>query len=184
MNALVYHGPGNRSWDAVPDPVIQAPTDVIVRVDTATICGTDLHILKGDVPECEPGTVLGHEAVGTIVEVGSAVTSFQIGNKVLVPCVTACGRCRFCKQSRYGQCSGGGGWIFGHLINGLQPNTRGSPLLTPLYMRFQLGSPTSRSFSCQTSCPPRLRWASSTGRSGRATRWRSWVPGPLVWQQS
>ena len=120
MNALVYHGPGNRSWYAVPDPVIQAPTDVIVRVDTATICGTDLHILKGDVPECEPGTVLGHEAVGTIVEVGSAVTSFQIGNKVLVPCVTACGRCRFCKQSRYGQCSGGGGWIFGHLINGLQ----------------------------------------------------------------
>ena len=120
MNALVYHGPGNRSWDAVPDPVIQAPTDVIVRVDTATICGTDLHILKGDVPECEPGTVLGHEAVGTIVEVGSTVTSFQIGNKVLVPCVTACGRCRFCKQGRYGQCSGGGGWIFGHLINGLQ----------------------------------------------------------------
>ena len=120
MNALVYHGPGNRSWDAVPDPAIQAPTDVIVRVDTATICGTDLHILKGDVPECKPGTVLGHEAVGTVVEAGSAVTGLQIGDHVLVSCVSACGRCRFCKEGRYGQCSGGGGWIFGHLIDGLQ----------------------------------------------------------------
>ena len=120
MNALVYHGPGNRSWDAVPDPVILAPTDVIVRVDTATICGTDLHILKGDVPTCKPGTVLGHEAVGTIVEAGSAVTGFRIGDHVLVSCVSACGRCRFCKEGRYGQCSGGGGWIFGHLIDGLQ----------------------------------------------------------------
>jgi alcohol dehydrogenase len=120
MNALVYHGPGNRSWDAVPDPAIQAPTDVVVRVDTATICGTDLHILKGDVPECKPGTVLGHEAVGTVVEAGSAVTGLQIGDHILVSCVSACGRCRFCKEGRYGQCSGGGGWIFGHLIDGLQ----------------------------------------------------------------
>jgi alcohol dehydrogenase len=120
MNALVYHGPGQRFWDSVPDPVIQAPTDVIVKIDSATICGTDLHILKGDVPECVPGTILGHEAVGTIVETGQAVTSFAIGDHVLVSCVSACGRCRFCKERRYGQCSGGGGWIFGHLINGLQ----------------------------------------------------------------
>jgi alcohol dehydrogenase len=120
MKALVYHGPGQRAWETVPNPTIQAPTDVIVRVDTSTICGTDLHILKGDVPECKPGTVLGHEAVGTIVETGSAVTSLQIGDHVLVSCVTSCGRCRFCKEGRYGQCSGGGGWIFGHLIDGLQ----------------------------------------------------------------
>jgi alcohol dehydrogenase len=120
MKALVYQGPGKRAWETVPDPKIQTPTDAIVKIDTATICGTDLHILKGDVPAVKPGTVLGHEAVGTIVETGSAVTSFVIGDRVLVSCVSSCGRCRFCKEGRYGQCSGGGGWIFGHLINGLQ----------------------------------------------------------------
>jgi Alcohol dehydrogenase GroES-like domain len=96
------------------------PDDVIARIDTATICGTDLHILKSDVAECKPGLVLGHEAVGTVVETRSAVTVFQIGDRVLVSCVSACGRCSFCKVGRYGQCSSGGGWIFGHLINGLQ----------------------------------------------------------------
>ena len=120
MKALVYQGPGKRSWETVPDPKIEKPTDAIVKIDTATICGTDLHILKGDVPTVKPGTILGHEAVGTIVETGSAVTNFVIGDRVLVSCVTSCGRCRFCKEGRYGQCIGGGGWIFGHLINGLQ----------------------------------------------------------------
>jgi alcohol dehydrogenase len=120
MKALVYHGPGQRAWDTVADPAIVDATDVIVAVDTSTICGTDLHILKGDVPACKPGTILGHEAVGTIVESGSAVGNFHIGDRVLVSCVSACGRCRFCKEGRYGQCAGGGGWIFGHLINGLQ----------------------------------------------------------------
>jgi alcohol dehydrogenase len=120
MKALVYHGPGQRSWDEVPNPTLKAPTDVIVKIDTTTICGTDLHILKGDVPECVPGTILGHEAVGTVVEAGSSVSNFQIGDHVLVSCVSACGRCRFCKEQRYGQCSGGGGWIFGHTIDGLQ----------------------------------------------------------------
>lgn len=120
MRALVYHGPGKRSWDTVPNPTIQLPTDAIVKIDTATICGTDLHILKGDVPEVKIGTILGHEAVGTVVETGAAVTNFQIGDHVLVSCITSCGSCRFCKEARYGQCTGGGGWIFGHLINGLQ----------------------------------------------------------------
>jgi alcohol dehydrogenase len=120
MKALVYHGPGQRSWDEVPDPTIELPTDAIVRIDSATICGTDLHILKGDVPEVEPGTILGHEAVGTIAEVGSAVTTLVPGDRVLVSCITSCGRCRFCKEGRYGLCNGGGGWIFGHLIDGLQ----------------------------------------------------------------
>jgi alcohol dehydrogenase len=120
MKALVYHGPGQRSWDLVPDPSILEPTDAIVRVDSSTICGTDLHILKGDVPETTPGTILGHEAVGTIVEVGSAVTTVQPGDRVLVSCITSCGRCRFCKEGHYGLCTGGGGWIFGHLIDGLQ----------------------------------------------------------------
>jgi alcohol dehydrogenase len=120
MKALVYHGPGRRSWDEVPDPTIREPTDAIVRIDSSTICGTDLHILKGDVPAVKPGTILGHEAVGTVVEVGSAVTTLQAGDRVLVSCITSCGRCRFCKEGHYGLCTGGGGWIFGHLIDGLQ----------------------------------------------------------------
>jgi alcohol dehydrogenase len=120
MEALVYHGPGERAWESVPDPAIQAPTDAVVRIDAATICGTDLHILKGDVPEVQPGTILGHEAVGTIDEVGSAVTSFTAGDRVLLSCITACGRCRFCKEAHYGLCTGGGGWILGHLIDGVQ----------------------------------------------------------------
>jgi alcohol dehydrogenase len=104
----------------VPDPTIQEPTDAIVRIDSSTICGTDLHILKGDVPEVKPGTILGHEAVGTVVETGSAVTTIEPGDRVLVSCITSCGRCRFCKEGHYGLCTGGGGWIFGHLIDGLQ----------------------------------------------------------------
>jgi len=120
MQALVYHGPGERAWESVPDPTIVDATDAIVRIDSSTICGTDLHILKGDVPEVTPGTILGHEAVGTIVEVGAAVTTVVPGDRVLVSCITACGRCRFCKEGHYGLCTGGGGWIFGHLIDGLQ----------------------------------------------------------------
>ena len=120
MKALVYHGPGLRSWEEKPDPTIQEPTDAVVRIDSATICGTDLHILKGDVPEVQPGTILGHEAVGTVVETGAAVTTLETGDRVLVSCITSCGRCSFCKQGHYGLCTGGGGWIFGHLIDGLQ----------------------------------------------------------------
>jgi alcohol dehydrogenase len=120
MNALVYHGPGRRAWEAVPDPVVIDPGDAVVRIDVATICGTDLHILKGDVPEVRPGTILGHEAVGTVVDVGSAVTTVAPGDQVLVSCITSCGRCSFCKEGHYGLCTGGGGWIFGHTIDGLQ----------------------------------------------------------------
>jgi len=120
MKALVYHGPGQRGWDTIDDPTILDPTDAIVRIDTSTICGTDLHILKGDVPETTPGTVLGHEAVGTVQAVGAGVTTIAPGDRVLISCVTSCGSCRFCREGRYGQCLGGGGWIFGHLINGLQ----------------------------------------------------------------
>jgi alcohol dehydrogenase len=120
MKALVYHGPGQRAWEEVPDPVLEEPTDIIVRIDSSTICGTDLHILKGDVPTVKPGTILGHEAVGTVIEIGSAVTTVEPGDRVLVSCITSCGRCRFCKEGHYGLCTGGGGWIFGHLIDGLQ----------------------------------------------------------------
>jgi alcohol dehydrogenase len=120
MKALAYHGPGQRGWDTVKDPTIIDQTDIVVRIDSSTICGTDLHILKGDVPETTPGTVLGHEAVGTVMEIGRSVSTVAVGDRVLLSCVSSCGRCRFCKEGRYGQCLGGGGWIFGHLIDGLQ----------------------------------------------------------------
>jgi alcohol dehydrogenase len=120
MRALVYHGPGHRSWDEVPDPILVEPTDAIIGVDVTTICGTDLHILKGDVPEVTTGRILGHEAVGTVEAVGDAVTTLQPGDRVLVSCITSCGRCRFCRESRYGLCIGGGGWILGHLVDGTQ----------------------------------------------------------------
>jgi alcohol dehydrogenase len=120
MRAIVYHGPGRKEWEEVPDPTIVEDTDAIVRVDAVTICGTDLHILKGDVPEVTDGRILGHEAVGTVEEVGSGVKTVRPGDRVLVSCITACGRCRFCRESRYGLCTGGGGWILGHLIDGTQ----------------------------------------------------------------
>ncbi len=120
MKALVYHGPGAKSWDDVPDPRIVDPTDAIIGVDATTICGTDLHILKGDVPDCQQGRILGHEAVGTVEAVGSAVTTLRPGDRVLVSCVSACGRCEYCRQGHYGQCLGGGGWILGYRIDGTQ----------------------------------------------------------------
>ncbi|MGQ4388658.1 zinc-dependent alcohol dehydrogenase family protein [Streptomyces sp. SAS_270] len=120
MKGYVFHSPGQAAWEEVPDPGIQEATDAIVRVDAVTICGTDLHILKGDVPEVPPGTVLGHEAVGEIVEVGSDVRSVRPGDRVLVSCISACGRCRYCREAMYGQCRGGGGWVLGHLIDGTQ----------------------------------------------------------------
>jgi alcohol dehydrogenase len=120
MKALVYEGPGLKSWKDVPDPTLQDDTDAIVRVDATTICGTDLHILKGDVPEVTAGRILGHEAVGTVVEIGTGVKSIVRGERVLVSCISSCGRCRFCREGRYGQCLGGGGWILGHLIDGTQ----------------------------------------------------------------
>jgi alcohol dehydrogenase len=120
MKALVYEGPGSKSWKEVPDPTLQDDTDAIVRVDATTICGTDLHILKGDVPEVTAGRILGHEAVGTVVEIGTGVKGLVRGERVLVSCISSCGRCRFCREGRYGQCLGGGGWVLGHLIDGTQ----------------------------------------------------------------
>ncbi|GGO90458.1 zinc-dependent alcohol dehydrogenase family protein [Wenjunlia tyrosinilytica] len=120
MKALIYHGPGRRIWEDVADPVVLDPEDAVVRVDAVTICGTDLHILKGDVPEVEAGRVLGHEAVGTVLEVGSGVRTVSPGDRVLVSCISACGRCGYCRAAAYGQCTGGGGWILGHLVDGTQ----------------------------------------------------------------
>jgi alcohol dehydrogenase len=104
----------------VPDPTIIDDTDALVRVDAVTICGTDLHILKGDVPAVTDGRILGHEAVGTVESVGAGVKNVKVGDRVLVSCITACGACRYCREGRYGQCLGGGGWILGHKIDGTQ----------------------------------------------------------------
>jgi alcohol dehydrogenase len=125
MRAVVYHGPGNKTWEEVPDPSIKQPTDAIVQIETTTICGTDLHILKGDVPTVTDGRVLGHEGVGTVVEVGSAVSTLQVGDRVLISCITACGTCSYCHQGLYAHCladegTSGIGWVLGHLIDGTQ----------------------------------------------------------------
>lgn len=120
MKALVYHGPGFKSWDEVPLPEIIDDTDAIVKIDATTICGTDLHILKGDVPEVAPGRILGHEGVGTVERVGSSVKTISPGDRVLISCISSCGFCRYCREGLYGQCIGGGGWILGHLIDGTQ----------------------------------------------------------------
>jgi alcohol dehydrogenase len=125
MKALVYQGPGKKTWEEVPDPVIVKPTDIIVRIDTTTICGTDLHILKGDVPAVAEGRILGHEGVGTVTEVGPAVSTVAVGDRVMLSCISACGSCSYCHQGLYAHCladegASGIGWIFGHLIDGTQ----------------------------------------------------------------
>jgi alcohol dehydrogenase len=120
MRALVYHGPGRKAWEEAAKPVVGDDTDAIVRVDAVTICGTDLHILKGDVPAVTGGRILGHEAVGTIDAVGAGVKTVKPGDRVLVSCITSCGTCRYCREGRAGQCLGGGGWILGHKVDGTQ----------------------------------------------------------------
>ena len=120
MKAIIYHGPGNKAWEEVAKPTIKEDTDAIVRVDATTICGTDLHILKGDVPAVTDGRILGHEAVGTVETVGAGVKTVKPGDRVLVSCITSCGSCRYCREASYGQCIGGGGWILGHKIDGTQ----------------------------------------------------------------
>jgi alcohol dehydrogenase len=120
MKALTFEGPGRRIWHDVADPVVVDPGDAVIRIDAVTICGTDLHILKGDVPEVKPGRVLGHEAMGTVEEVGTSVTGFVPGDRVLISCITGCGRCRYCRENHDGQCLNGGGWVLGHLIDGTQ----------------------------------------------------------------
>jgi alcohol dehydrogenase len=119
MKALVYHGPGKRSWEDKPKPVVKEPTDAVVKIARTTICGTDLHILKGDVPAVTDGRILGHEGVGVVEEVGPAVSTFRPGDRVLISCITSDGKCEACKKGMYSHCASGG-WILGHLIDGTQ----------------------------------------------------------------
>jgi len=134
MKALVFKGPGQKSWQEMPKPTLQSPTDAIVKMLKTTICGTDLHILKGDVPEVTPGRILGHEGVGIVEEAGSAVTNIEPGDHVLISCISSCGKCDYCKKGMYSHCSNGGGWILGHLIDGTQAEYVRTPFAdTSLY---------------------------------------------------
>ena len=119
MKALVYLGPAKKALEERPKPEITAPTDAIVKISKTTICGTDLHILKGDVPSCKPGRILGHEGVGVVEKVGAAVTMFKAGDRVLISCVSACGKCDYCRKLMYSHCTTGG-WILGNTIDGTQ----------------------------------------------------------------
>lgn len=119
MKALVFHGPNSKKWEEKPAPQIILPTDVIVRITRTTICGTDLHIMKGDVPAVTPGRILGHEGIGIIESVGNAVHNFRKGDKVLISCITVCGSCPYCRRQLYAHCEDGG-WILGHKIDGTQ----------------------------------------------------------------
>jgi alcohol dehydrogenase len=119
MNALVYHGAGKKAWEQVPKPALQETTDALVRILKTTICGTDLHIMKGDLPEVKEGRILGHEGVGIIEAVGSSVSNFKKGDHVIISCVTSCGKCEYCKKGMYSHCEKGG-WILGYMIDGTQ----------------------------------------------------------------
>jgi alcohol dehydrogenase len=120
MKALVYHGPGKRAWEERPRPTLQQPADAIVKIARTTICGTDLHILKGDVATVTAGRILGHEGVGIVDEVGPGVSTFRKGDRVLVSCISSCGKCPSCKKGMYSHCENGGGWILGNTIDGTQ----------------------------------------------------------------
>ncbi|HEX2899708.1 MAG TPA: zinc-dependent alcohol dehydrogenase family protein, partial [Bacteroidia bacterium] len=137
MKALVYHGPGKIQWEEKAKPTLQKNTDVVLKVLKTTICGTDLHILKGDVPTVEAGRTLGHEGVGIVTAVGEAVTNFEVGDHVVISCITSCGKCENCKQGMLSHCADGG-WILGNTIDGTQagfvriPHADNSLYLIPL----------------------------------------------------
>src|SRR5450432_2737420 len=119
MKALVYHGPGKKSWEEKPKPVLKESTDAVIKIFKTTICGTDQHIMKGDVPTVTDGRIIGHEGVGVIDEVGNSVTTFKKGDHVLISCISSCGKCEYCKRGMYSHCEKGG-WILGNLIDGTQ----------------------------------------------------------------
>ncbi|MFI8008396.1 alcohol dehydrogenase catalytic domain-containing protein [Streptomyces sp. NPDC086010] len=120
MHAFVYHGPGKGFWESTADPQIEQPTDALVRIDATTVCVGDLHALQGKVSDVHPGTILGHEAVGEVIEVGSEVHNVVSGDEVVVSSISSCGRCMSCRDGMYGQCTQGGGWLLGHEVNGTQ----------------------------------------------------------------
>ncbi|CAM5394572.1 Alcohol dehydrogenase [Leifsonia shinshuensis] len=173
MKALVYGGPGKKSWTDMPEPVIQHPTDVIVKMVATTICGTDLHILKGDVPEVAEGRILGHEGIGVITEVGSGVTQLAVGDRVILACVSSCGVCSNCRKGLYSHCLNpegipGIGWIFGYMIDGTQAEYVRVPFAENSVYKVADGVTTPRASCSPTSSPRVSRSGCSTGTSSQA----------------
>ena len=183
MRALVYHGAGKKDWETVPDPEVAAPTDAVIRVDAVTICGTDLHILGGDVPEVAEGRVLGHEAVGTVVAAGSAVTTVRPGDRVLASCISACGRCRYCWEGAYGQCLGGGGWVLGHLVDGVQAEYARIPFADTSTYTLPEAVSSQDALLLADILPTSYEVGSSTLASTPATPSRSSTPVPSGWRR-
>ena len=147
MKALVYNGPGLKALEERPKPTLESPTDAIVKITKTTICGTDLHILKGDVPTCKPGTILGHEGVGIVDEVGAGVTAFKPGDRVLISCITACGSCDYCRKGMYSHCTTGG-WILGNSIDGTQAEFVRIPHADTSLLPDSRRAPTKKRWSC------------------------------------
>lgn len=166
MKALVYLGDGKKAFQEKPKPKITAPTDAIVRLVKTTICGTDLHILKGDLATAKPGLILGHEGVGVIDEAGSGVTSFKRGDRVLISCVTSCGTCAYCRKLMFSHCVNGG-WILGNLIDGTQTEFVRIPYAdTSLYPILE-GENEEPLVLCSDILP--------TGFELRCPQWRGWT---------
>ncbi len=163
MKALVYHGPGKRAWEDKPRPAIKEPGDAIVRITTSTICGTDLHILKGDLPAVTDGRILGHEEIGVIEGAGSGVSEFHVGDKVIISCVTACLKCDFCKRAMYSHCRHGG-WILGYTIDGTQAEYVRIPQADGSLYAFPEGGDEEALVMLSVFCPPASNAASSTAR--------------------
>jgi alcohol dehydrogenase len=177
MKALVYHGPGERGWDTVDDPTIIDPTDAIVRIDTSTICGSDLHILKGDVPETRRARSSATRRSGRCSRSAPASARVAPGDRVLLSCVSACGRCRYCKEARYGQCLGGGGWIFGHTINGLQAELARVPFADNSVYKFPETLDDEQVLFLADILPTAFEVGVLNGMSRPATSSRSSAPG-------
>jgi alcohol dehydrogenase len=169
MKALVYHGPGKPSWEEIADPELVDAGDAIVEVETTTICGTDLHILKGDVPAVIDGRVLGHEGVGTVVAIGAAVRNVAVGDRVIISCICACGVCTYCRSGNPSHCmadegASGIGWILGHLIDGTQAEYVRVPFADNALYKVPPACRTTRRCCSQTSSRPASRSESSTDR--------------------
>ena len=180
MKALVYHGPGNKSWDEVAKPTIAEPTDAIVKVETTTICGTDLHILKGDVPAVEPGRILGHEGVGVVTEVGPDCSKVKVGDRVIISCISKCMSCDYCKAGLTSHCQtlGGIGWIFGHLIDGTQAEYVRVPFADNGLIPLPEGVSAEQGAMLSDILPTGYEIGVLAAQSRRATSSPSSAPGP------
>ena len=180
MKALVYLGPGKKSWDKHAKPKLIDPTDAVVRVTKTTLCGTDLHILKGGVGSCTPGRILGHEGVGVIENVGSAVTAFKSGDKVLISCISACAKCEYCRKGMFLHCTKGG-WILGNTIDGTQAEFVRIPLADTSLYPIPDGADEEALVMLSDLLPTGFECGVLNGKVQPARQWQSLVQGRSGW---